>query len=78
MRNFFAVTLLQKDYKWYPLFDAESVDLMVKHHIISNKKIKDLGFGFKHDIKKSIEEIIEHHKATKWKEIPWFARYKVS
>lgn len=77
LRNFFAVTMLRKDYKWYPLFDAESVDLMVKHHIINNKKIKDLGFKFKHDIKKSMEEVIRHHEATGWKEIPWFAKYKV-
>jgi nucleoside-diphosphate-sugar epimerase len=77
LRNFFAVTLLRDDYKWYPLFDAESVDLMVKHHILSNKKIRDLGFGFKHSIKKSIEEVIRYHESTKWKEIPWFTRYKV-
>lgn len=77
IRNFFAVTLLRKDSKLYPLFDAESVDLMVKHHIISNKKIKKLGFKFKHDIRKSIEDIIQHHEATGWKEIPWFIKYKV-
>lgn len=77
LRNFFAVTVLKKDKKWYPLFDAESVDLMVKHHVISNEKIKNLGFEFEHDIKKSIEAIIKHHESTKWKEIPWFARYKV-
>lgn len=76
VRNFFAATLLRKDYKLYPLFDAESVDLMVKHHVISNEKIKRLGFKFKHDIRKSIEDIIRHHEKTNWKEIPWFTKYK--
>lgn len=77
LRNLFATTIFGDDYKWYPLFDAESVDLMVKHHLLSNKKIRDLGFKFKHDIKKSIEEVIKHHESTDWKEIPWFTKYKV-
>ena len=60
--------------RWYPLFDAESVELMVKHHVLDNSKIRSLGFKFEHDIRNSLEAIVKHHEETGWKEIPMFKR----
>ncbi|MBI4215428.1 MAG: NAD(P)-dependent oxidoreductase [Parcubacteria group bacterium] len=76
-RNFFAGTLLRNPYNWYPLFDKPSVNFMVKHHVISNQKLRGLGFEFSYKIRDAIGEVIKYHIQTQWKEIPWFSAYKV-
>lgn len=50
-----------------PLFERYGVKYMLYHHIISNEKIRKLGFQCQWNIKSALPEIIEWYQKTNWK-----------
>lgn len=50
-----------------PIFERHGVKYMLYHHIISNEKIRKLGFQCKWNIKTALPEIIEWYQKTNWK-----------
>lgn len=50
-----------------PLFERHGAKYMIDHHIISNEKIRNLGFQCKWNIESALPEIIEWYQKTNWK-----------
>lgn len=50
-----------------PLFERHGVKYMLDHHILSNEKIRKLGFKFKWNIRKNLPEVINWYIKNDWK-----------
>ena len=58
---------LSKKYKLKPLFERDSVDYLFYDHIISNRKIKELGYQFKYpDTLVGLKETIDWYESKNW------------
>jgi len=62
----------------YPPFDAASVDFMVKNHIVSNRRLRKLGFEFKHKMLEEVPGLAESYRSTKLGDVFSFARYRTA
>lgn len=49
-----------------PLFERHGIKYMLYHHILSNEKIRKLGFRFKWNIKSALPEIIGWYQENQW------------
>jgi len=53
--------------KTKPIFEVDSVGLLLDGHSMDNNKIKQLGFQFDHpDLMESLEELIEWYEGNNW------------
>lgn len=50
-----------------PLFERHGAKYMIDHHIISNEKIRKLGFQFKHNVRLDLPGVIKWYIENDWK-----------